>query len=157
MQTLEKMHELKVPNEHEVTHEKTPASAWMAAERETIGDILIKNATMNSGELPIDVAAMAAANYRSALAWRDFGDQLTPSTSFEPIAQMNWQYGNSTPSPQLIDGVTAASEYIALAAPPEISQSFPQPTANDDFNSITDGLEALLGLIFGSFMPWLAP
>ena len=78
MKTPEKEQLFDAPGEREATHE-TPAADWMAAERETIGDILIKNAALEGdGSLPMDVAAMAAANYRSALVWRDHGDQLTP-------------------------------------------------------------------------------
>lgn len=156
MPTLEKVHELMVPNERETTHE-SPATAWMATERETIGDILIKNAALDgNGQLPMDVAAMAAANYRSALAWRDFGGQMIPSSSLEPVAQMNWHMNGTYPSPQLVSGIAAASEYITLTAPLDMRPLVPEIPQTHDFSTAAEGLEAMLVLIFCSFMPWLA-
>lgn len=152
MNTPEKEQFLVDPNEYESTHEN-PAASWMATERECIGDILVKNTTSEDGTLPADVAALAAANYRSALAWRDHGNQLLPSSKFEPIAQINWQMGAHSPSPQLIDGVAAAADYIALTAPTDMTPLLPL-TVQDDYNAIANSLEAILLLIFGSFMPW---
>lgn len=141
--------------ERETSHEKygEQAAAWMASSRETVGDILLKNAALDGETIPVDVAAMAAANYRSALSWQAQGSQLAPSSGFEPIPQLGWP--TDQPSPQLVSGITAAAEYLTLTAPPEALSSL--EGFSTDTHSLADGLEGLIVIIFGTFMPWFTP
>ena len=141
--------------EQESNHERSEAAAWMASSREAVGDILLKNAALD-GAIPTDVAAMAAASYRSALSWRDQGSMLAPSSDLEPLPQLNWTHLPHPPSPQLISGVSAASEYLTLTAPPAIQPFLETAPIDEGFVSLAEGLEGLIAMIFGAFMPWFS-